>query len=66
MNFKALSWLSLLALAGAVAAKSSAEVTDLGIETTYKPEDCTVTAEKGDRIKVHYVRPFASSTFEAY
>ncbi|KAH9998455.1 hypothetical protein BJV74DRAFT_877149 [Russula compacta] len=27
---------------------------ELEIKTTYSPEDCTVKAKKGDRIKVHY------------
>ncbi|KAH7108364.1 hypothetical protein BKA62DRAFT_764420 [Auriculariales sp. MPI-PUGE-AT-0066] len=39
-------------------AKENAEVTELGIETTHKPEDCTRVAAKGDKIKaswaVHY------------
>ena len=29
--------------------------TELQIDTTYKPDDCTVTAKTGDSIKVHYV-----------
>ena len=57
MNFKSLSWLSVLVLAWVVAAKDSSEVTELKIDTTYTPEDCTVTAQKGDSIKVHYVSP---------
>ncbi|KAF7330425.1 Peptidylprolyl isomerase [Mycena venus] len=28
--------------------------TELKIETTYRPEDCSVKAAKGDQIKVHY------------
>ena len=29
---------------------------ELDIKTTYTPSDCTVKAQKGDPIKVHYVR----------
>jgi FK506-binding protein 2 len=31
---------------------------ELEIKTTYTPSDCTVKAQKGDPIKVHYVRLF--------
>lgn len=56
MNFKLLSWFSVLAtFAWVAAAADSAAVTELKIETDYTPEDCTVTAQKGDSIKVHYV-----------
>jgi len=54
MNFKVLSWFSVLVFAWAVTAADSSEVTKLQIDTTYKPEVCTVTAQKGDSIKVHY------------
>ncbi|KAH8108029.1 hypothetical protein BXZ70DRAFT_30789 [Cristinia sonorae] len=54
MNFRLLSWFSALVLAVTVYARSSDDVTELGIETTFKPEDCTATAQKGDSIKVHY------------
>ena len=30
--------------------------TDLEIETTFKPDDCSEIANSGDTIKVHYVR----------
>lgn len=50
-----LSWFSVLALALAASAQDRPEVTELQIETTYKPEDCPVTAKTGDAIKVHYV-----------
>jgi hypothetical protein len=32
---------------------------ELKIKTTYTPSDCTVKAQKGDPIKVHYVRLFS-------
>ena len=32
--------------------KENSEITELGIESTYKPEDCTYTAKKGDKIQV--------------
>ncbi|THH26764.1 hypothetical protein EUX98_g7423 [Antrodiella citrinella] len=54
MNFKLLSWLSVAVLALSVAAADSKDITSLQIDTTYKPDDCTVTAQKGDSIKVHY------------
>ncbi|KAG5639047.1 hypothetical protein H0H81_007661 [Sphagnurus paluster] len=47
-----LNWLPSLFLAAAVFAAEAP--TELQIETTYKPEDCSVTASKGDQMKVHY------------
>lgn len=52
-----LSWFSVLVLAFVVAAKE--QPTELKIDTTHKPADCSVTAEKGDRIKVHYVSSYS-------
>ena len=55
---KFLSWFSVIALALAASAQDAQErvpPTELVIETTYKPDDCTVTAKTGDAIKVHYV-----------
>ena len=50
-----LNWLpSLLFIAMAVVAREPP--TELQIETTYLPADCSVKAEKGDSIQVHYVR----------
>ncbi|TCD68050.1 Peptidyl-prolyl cis-trans isomerase fpr2 [Steccherinum ochraceum] len=54
MNMQLLSWFSVLVFALIVSAKSSAEVTELQIETSYKPDDCKVVASKGDKVKVHY------------
>jgi hypothetical protein len=48
-----LNWLSGLLLAVAVVAKDAP--TELGIETTYTPADCSKKAQKGDSITVHYV-----------
>ncbi|KAK1226084.1 Peptidyl-prolyl cis-trans isomerase fpr2 [Marasmius sp. AFHP31] len=48
---------ALLLSATALAAEPPKE---LVIETTSKPDDCTVQAQKGDQIQVHYVR-FSSS-----
>lgn len=47
------SFLALLVLA--LVAAAAEPPTELQIETTYKPDDCPVTATKGDRIRVHYV-----------
>lgn len=52
---KLLHWLPSLFLAATVFADAEAP-TELQIETTFKPDDCTVTAGKGDQIQVHYVR----------
>ena len=52
-----LNWLrvpSLLFVAMAVVAQEPP--TELQIETTYLPDDCTQKAAKGDSIEVHYVR----------
>ncbi|KAG5640615.1 hypothetical protein DXG03_007908 [Asterophora parasitica] len=47
-----LNWLPSLLLA---AVAFAAEVpTELQIDTTFKPEDCSVNAGKGDAIQVHY------------
>ena len=54
MNFNLLNWLSVLVLAWVVSASKEAP-TELKIDVTHKPEDCPVTAQKGDAIKVHYV-----------
>ncbi|EJD52465.1 hypothetical protein AURDEDRAFT_55566 [Auricularia subglabra TFB-10046 SS5] len=51
---KFLSAVAVLALALGALSKENSEVTELKIETTYKPEGCTQTAAKGDKIKVHY------------
>ncbi|KZV88362.1 hypothetical protein EXIGLDRAFT_839309 [Exidia glandulosa HHB12029] len=49
---KFLAAIALFALA--VLAKDNSDVTELKIDTTFKPEECTQTAAKGDKIKVHY------------
>ncbi|KAF9237562.1 hypothetical protein BU15DRAFT_48552 [Melanogaster broomeanus] len=45
-------WFSLLVLASCAFAVEPP--TELQIETTFMPEDCTVKAGKGDTISVHY------------
>ena len=54
-----LSLLSVLAVAALAVADRMPPV-DLVIDRTFIPYPCTVTAEKGDRIEVHYVRPDCS------
>ncbi|KAI0339840.1 hypothetical protein BDW22DRAFT_1360859 [Trametopsis cervina] len=49
---KFLGLLSLLAFALVVSAAEPPS--ELKIDTTYKPADCSVTAKTGDSIKVHY------------
>ncbi len=51
-------WLSVLAFGLLVSAEQQPESPpkELDIKTTYTPSDCTVKAQKGDPIKVHYVR----------
>ena len=52
-----LSWLSyILVAATVVLADEKAPVKELKIDTTYKPAECPTKAQKGDAIKVHYVR----------
>lgn len=51
---KFLAALAVLALA--VAAKENSDVTELKIESTFKPDECAGTAAKGDKIKA---RPLA-------
>lgn len=53
VTMKFLAALTLFALA--VVAKENSEVTELKIESTYKPDDCSQTAAKGDKIKA---RPY--------
>jgi FK506-binding protein 2 len=48
-------WLSVFTFGLLVSAQQSPPK-ELEIKTTYTPPDCTVKAEKGDPIKVHYVR----------
>jgi len=47
-----LNWLSIAILALAVSAYDAP--TELIIDSTYTPADCSVKAKKGDQIKVHY------------
>ncbi|TFK18298.1 hypothetical protein FA15DRAFT_628037 [Coprinopsis marcescibilis] len=47
-----LGWLTALVLAGAVVAKEPP--TELVIDTTFVPQDCTVKAKTGDNLEVHY------------
>ena len=56
-------WLSVLAFGLLVSAEQqqqqqpeSSPPKELDIKTTYTPSACTVKAQKGDPIKVHYVR----------
>jgi len=49
-----LHWVSVLAFGLLVSAQQSPK--ELDIKTTHTPSDCTVKANKGDAIKVHYVR----------
>ena len=52
-----LSWLAyILVAATVVLADEKAPVMELKIDTTYKPAQCPTKAQKGDAIKVHYVR----------
>ena len=51
-----LQWLSVFAFGLLVSAEQQPLPKELDIKTTYKPSDCTVKAQKGDPIKVHYVR----------
>jgi FK506-binding protein 2 len=53
---KPFHWLSLLAFGVLV----SAQPTELEIETTFTPTDCSVKAQKGDAINVHYVRQISA------
>ena len=65
-NMQLFSLFALFVFAFVVAAQDAAneQPTELVIETTYNPEDCTVTAAKGDRIRVHYVsRPCTAFAF---
>ena len=52
-----LKWLSVITLAAFAAAAELADtdVPELVIDKTYIPADCTVKAQKGDKIRVHYV-----------
>ncbi|CAK5268599.1 unnamed protein product [Mycena citricolor] len=43
-----------LFLVPALASGAAEPPKTLQIETTYKPEECPVTAQKGDQIQVHY------------
>ncbi|KAA1473957.1 hypothetical protein DENSPDRAFT_840500 [Dentipellis sp. KUC8613] len=46
------NWLSVLAFGLLVSAAEPPK--DLKIDTTHKPDDCKVKAQKGDSIQVHY------------
>jgi hypothetical protein len=52
-----LKWLSVITLAALAAAAELADtdVPELVIDKTYVPADCTVKAQKGDKLHVHYV-----------
>ncbi|KAF8502159.1 hypothetical protein F5888DRAFT_1669662 [Russula emetica] len=47
-------WLSAFAFGLLVSAEQLSPPKELEIKTTYTPSDCTVKAQKGDPIKVHY------------
>jgi FK506-binding protein 2 len=51
-----LRWVSVFAFGLLVSAEQQSPPNELVIKTTYTPSDCTVKAQKGDPIKVHYVR----------
>ncbi|KAG6812698.1 hypothetical protein H0H92_001199 [Tricholoma furcatifolium] len=54
---KLLHWFPLVLAAAAFAADSEASQeapAELVIDTTFKPEECSVAAQNGDRIQVHY------------
>ena len=50
-----LRWLPVFAFGLLASAEQQSPPTKLEIKTTYTPSDCTVKAQKGDPIKVHYV-----------
>ncbi|KAF9264128.1 hypothetical protein L218DRAFT_958549 [Marasmius fiardii PR-910] len=45
----------VIALLFSVAALAAEPPTELKVESTYTPPDCSVKAKKGDQIEVHYV-----------
>lgn len=51
---KLLSFLPAFLLSLVVAAVD--QPTELQLETTFTPEDCTIKAQNGDKLQVHYVR----------
>ncbi|KDQ57406.1 hypothetical protein JAAARDRAFT_263412 [Jaapia argillacea MUCL 33604] len=51
-NMRVFSLFSILAFG--LVAWAAEPPTDLVIDTTFKPSDCPVTAQKGDAIQVHY------------
>ena len=52
-----LRWVSVFAFGLLVSAEQQQpQPKELEIKTTHTPSDCTVKAQKGDPIKVHYVR----------
>jgi len=50
-----LQWFSVIVFGLLVSAQQSPPK-ELEIKTTHTPADCTAKAQKGDAIKVHYVR----------
>ena len=55
---RVLACVSVLLLAVGASAEETAaqpQPTELKIDRTYVPEDCKVTAKKGDRLHMHYV-----------
>jgi hypothetical protein len=50
-----LQWFSVIVFGLLVSAQQSPPK-ELEIKTTYTPSDCTVKAQNGDAIMVHYVR----------
>lgn len=53
------NWLALLVFPALLV--SAEDPSELKIETTFSPEECTLQAESGDFIKVHYVCLFVLS-----
>lgn len=59
MKFSLLLPVIAFVAAALVGAEAPAAPTELEIVTTFAPEECTVKAKTGDKIKVHYVREHA-------
>jgi len=56
-----LKWVSVFAFGLLVSAEQQSPPKELEIKTTYTPSDCTVKAQKGDPIKVHYTGTLLSN-----
>lgn len=65
-TFQTMQFLYLLLLSFGLLVSAQQAPKELDIKTTFEPSDCKTKAQKGDAIKVHYVRWFPAHRFSSW